>query len=89
MTKTYKYVTVITGIVHGRNRANAYIQAAMGVNLSARLLQTPHDIAIEVREVKSGEGEGSKKEDGKKDANQVPPFNLPVAPEGQDASNAR
>lgn len=80
MAGDYKYVAVITGILRGRNRANAYLQAAMGINLSMRLLQTPHDIAIEVEEIETKHGEG--------EVDRVPPFNLPVA-ESSDDGNQR
>lgn len=51
MNKRFQYVAVITGEIVGRSKANAYIQASMGISLTTRLLTTPHQIAIEIREI--------------------------------------
>ena len=45
---TYNYVLVITGQVDAPHDVNAKYQVLMGVTLTARLLQTPHSIAIQL-----------------------------------------
>ena len=45
---TYKIVLVLTGEVEAPSEVHARQQVLMGVTLSARLLQLPHDIAIKV-----------------------------------------
>ena len=44
----YKIVVVVTGEVEATSEVHARQQVLMGVTLSARLLQLPHDIAIKV-----------------------------------------
>ena len=44
----YTYALVITGQVDAPHDVNAKYQVLMGVTLTARLLQTPHSIAIQL-----------------------------------------
>jgi hypothetical protein len=77
MTRQFKYVAVITGMVPAKNRSNAYLQAAMGISLNVRLQQTQHDVAIEVVEILESDATDPELETLDEP---VPPFGVPVAP---------
>lgn len=47
---TYNYALVITGKVIAPHDVQAKLQVLMGVTLSARLLQTSNEIAIQIAE---------------------------------------
>ncbi len=47
---TYKYALIITGTVEAPNDVHAKQQILMGVTVSTRLLQTPHDIVIQLQQ---------------------------------------
>ncbi len=55
--RTYKYVIVVTGTVEAEHDVNAKLQVLMGVTLTTRLLQTPHNIAIKIAEEEAEEVE--------------------------------
>ncbi len=46
----YKYALVITGVIDAPHDMNAKQQVLMGVTLSARMLQFPYDVAIQMQE---------------------------------------
>ncbi len=47
---SYKYALVITGTIDAPHDVNAKQQVLMGVTLSARMLQFPYDVAIQMQE---------------------------------------
>jgi hypothetical protein len=62
----FRYILVVKGEIEARNKTNAHLNILMGTTLSARLISSPHEIALELRETES-------RENGRK-AEQVPPF---------------
>ena len=62
----FRYILVVKGEIEARNKTNAHLNILMGTTLSARLISSPHEIALELRETESREN-GHKLEP-------VPPF---------------
>ena len=46
---TYNYALVITGTVEAPNDVHAKQQVLMGVTITTRMLQTPHDVVIQLQ----------------------------------------
>lgn len=53
MNKKYRYAIAIVGEVPARNRSQAYMLVQMGFAVVGRLLNSSHDIAIEIEEIES------------------------------------
>lgn len=52
----YRYVLVVKGEIEARNKTNAHLNIMMGTTLSARLMASPHEIGLELREFEPGNG---------------------------------
>ena len=62
----FRYILVVKGEIEARNKTNAHLNILMGTTLSARLISSPHEIALELRETES-------RENGRK-LDQISPF---------------
>jgi hypothetical protein len=62
----FRYILVVKGEIEARNKTNAHLNILMGTSLSARLISSPHEIALELREAENREN-GHNLE-------QIPPF---------------
>ena len=49
----FRYVLVIKGEIEARNKTNAHLNILMGTTLSARLISSPHEVGLELRELES------------------------------------
>lgn len=49
----FQYILVVTGQVEAPTDEHAKLQALMGVSLTGRLLTSPHEIAVEIRELRA------------------------------------
>ena len=46
---TYNYALIISGTVEAPNDVHAKQQILMGVTMTTRMLQTPHDVVIQLQ----------------------------------------
>jgi len=49
----FRYILVVKGEIEARNKTNAHLNILMGTTLSARLISSPHEIALELREAEN------------------------------------
>lgn len=69
----FEYVVVVTGKLDAPTEENAALQAAMGVSLGGRLLMTPHQVAVRLREPPaSPEPDGKKPRYAKREGERWP-----------------